>query len=392
MISEPSTVVVELTPTGRAAVAVVLVAGPAAAQVVDQCCSLIRGRPLAEAPLERILLGRWGGLAGEELIVCRRSDDLVEIHCHGGAAAVRTVVEKLRAFDCQQITWQEWLTRSSDDPIRAAARIALADAPTARTAAILVDQYQGALTATIRRALDAATAGDYAAACVALDALLAQRHIGLHLSAPWQVVIAGPPNVGKSSLMNAVVGYDRAIVCDLPGTTRDVVGATTAIDGWPIHFSDTAGLRDAGDQLERAGVERAASAIAAADLVLLVDEARRETAGDDRAASWSAANIASYLPPSTPLLRVLNKVDLLPTDVALRSEGHDLCTSALTGEGIESLLAAIDRSLVPSPPLPGAAVPFTADQIVRLDSARNAAQRGDRAAIGASLRPLLSFD
>jgi tRNA modification GTPase len=390
MAPEPSTFVVELTPAGRAAVAVVLVAGSDAVQFVDQCCSLVSRRPVAIASLDRILLSRWREPGGEELIVCRRSSNSVEVHCHGGTAAVRAVIEQLCKLGCRPLTWQDWLNTSSADPIRAAAQIALSHAPTARTAAIILDQYHGSLAAAVRQVLDADDTGDCVAACDALQAVLAGGRVGLHLTTPWQVVIAGPPNVGKSSLMNALVGYDRAIVCDLPGTTRDVVGATTAIDGWPVRFSDTAGLRDAGDHLEQAGIERAASAIAAADLALLVHDATRDADRGNLDGSWSAANIASYLPPSTPLLRVLNKVDLLPSGVAPSSEGDDLCTSALTGQGIESLIAAISRTLVPTPPPPCAAVPFTADQIKRLEFACDAAQRGDRAAIVASLQPLIS--
>lgn len=390
MESDASTVVVELTPTGRAAVAVVLVAGPDATRAVDRCCALVSGHQIGQAPLNRILLGRWGGPAGEELIVCRRSSDSVEIHCHGGIAAVSAIVARLHEFGCQPITWQNWLARSSHDPIRVAAQIALANAPTARTAAILLDQFDGALTTAIGQVLNNVAAGEYETACNTLDAMLAHHSIGLHLTAPWQVVIAGRPNVGKSSLMNALVGYDRAIVCDLPGTTRDVVGAATAIDGWPIRFSDTAGLRDSGDQLEQAGIDRATSAIAGADLVILVDEATRQVDRGNPQSVLSGPDIACHLPPSTPRLRVLNKIDLLPSGASPLSANHDVHTSVLSGQGIDTLIAAISRALVPSPPAPGAAVPFTADQIERLEIARNAAKRGNRAAIDASLRPLIS--
>src|SRR5262249_54249639 len=95
MASDASTVVVELTPSGRAAVAVVVVAGPDAVQAVDQCCLLANQHQIAVAPFNSILLGRWGGPNGEELIVCRRSSDTVEIQCHGGAAAVRAIIAQL---------------------------------------------------------------------------------------------------------------------------------------------------------------------------------------------------------------------------------------------------------------------------------------------------------
>ena len=105
----------------------------------------------------------------------------------------------------------------------------------------------------------------------------------------WRVVIAGPPNVGKSSLINAMAGYERAIVSPLPGTTRDVVTLTTAIDGWPVQLADTAGLRASDDELESAGVKLAGAALAAADLVILVCDAT----GDLNAASEIASQISA---------------------------------------------------------------------------------------------------
>ncbi len=87
-----------------------------------------------------------------------------------------------------------------------------------------------------------------------LDAVLRWTDLGTHLATPWRVVLAGAPNVGKSSLINALLGYGRAIVFDQPGTTRDVVTADAAIEGWPITLADTAGLHDASDATESAGI------------------------------------------------------------------------------------------------------------------------------------------
>ena len=89
--------------------------------------------------------------------------------------------------------------------------------------------------------------------------------LGLHLARPWQVVVAGPPNVGKSSLINALAGYPRAIVHWAPGTTRDAVTVETVLDGWPVELCDTAGLRTAGDAVERAGIELARRKMAQAE-------------------------------------------------------------------------------------------------------------------------------
>jgi tRNA modification GTPase len=370
-------------------VAVVLVTGQNALRVVDDCCSLKSIRRIAHAPIDRILLATWEGPSGEELIVCRRSDVAVEIHCHGGTAAVRAVIVSLQQSGCQLITWREWLSQSELDPIRAAAQIALAGAPTMRTATILLDQYQGTLRAAVQQIVEDAAAGDCTTAARKLAELLAYRGIGLHLTSPWHVVIAGPPNVGKSSLLNALVGYERAIVCDIPGTTRDVVGATTAIDGWPIQFSDTAGMRNSADELELAGIERAAAAIAGAELVILVEEATHFLEHSGSPDSASITDILNRVPPATPLIRILSKIDLLPIESKPSWGSEPVATSALTGQGIQDLLNVISRTLIPFPPPPGTAIPFTSAQVTQLEAALHAAQRCDPTAIAASLRPLL---
>ena len=113
-------------------------------------------------------------------------------------------------------------------------------------------------------------AGAKDAARQQIEALLAHAATGLHLIRPWQVVVAGQPNVGKSSLINAIAGYQRAIVHSTPGTTRDIVSVQTAMDGWPVEISDTAGLRETGEKIEQAGIDLARQKILAADLIVLV--------------------------------------------------------------------------------------------------------------------------
>src|SRR5206468_2220750 len=108
----------------------------------------------------------------------------------------------------------------------------------------------------------------------------------------------GAPNVGKSSLVNALAGYQRSIVAPTPGTTRDVVATTLAIDGWPVELSDTAGLHGEGEQLERAGMARARAAAAAADLCVWVLDG-------SAAPVWLGPEI-------TAPLTVINKIDLPP--------------------------------------------------------------------------------
>ena len=341
MEQHSKTQVVRLTPEGRGAVAVLLAAGPRAAEQVGRYFFGHANAPLESRPLNRIYHGHWGGPDGEDVVICRRSDSDVEIHCHGGSAAAERIIADLAAADCQALAWRDWLGRHESSGIRTEAARLLADACTERTAAILLDQYHGALDAALADIECNLEAGNSEAATINLETLLARSRVGLHLVEPWRVVLAGPPNVGKSSLINALVGYRRSIVFDQPGTTRDVVSVATAIDGWPIELSDTAGLRITDDPLEHAGVQRARRRLAAADCVVLVFDAR------ERAADGRDAVIHDY----PEAIVAYNKVDLLsPSEVAgFQAAGIEtpIClTSAVTGLGIEELAEAIVRRLI----------------------------------------------
>jgi tRNA modification GTPase len=189
----------------------------------------------------------------------------------------------------------------------------------------------------LRRILELLSTDPLDAAQAALGELLRWSECGPRLTQPWKVVLAGEPNVGKSSLINALLGYDRAIVFDQPGTTRDLLTATTALEGWPVELTDTAGLRNSADRLESSGIERAAKMIA---------EAPRRVG-------------------------VLNKVDLLPP-AALQADPSLISTSVATGKGLEQLQSAIAARLVPEVPNPGTPLPFLSHQIQLLTAARAA--------------------
>src|SRR5690606_27193468 len=100
------------------------------------------GRSLSQQALGRIIYGRWGSEAGEDLVVCRLDEHALEIHCHGGTQSVQQITDDLCQHGCRQVSWREWLTMRAETPIAAAATAALAEASTIRTAAILLDQHQ----------------------------------------------------------------------------------------------------------------------------------------------------------------------------------------------------------------------------------------------------------
>lgn len=356
--------------------ATVFVSGEEARNVVQRLVRGASGQRLGEVADRRIVYGRFGALS-EEVVVCRHGDG-VEVHCHGGQAAVAAVLDALGQCGCREISWREWIRRRAVDPIEAAAAEALAAAPTLRAAAVLLDQHQGALRREIDDCIRLIAAGDTSAVDQVAECLetLAERwHVGRHLTEPHQVVVAGRPNVGKSSLVNALVGYQRSIVYDQPGTTRDVVSVRTAFDGWPAELSDTAGLRHVDDRIEAAGVELARRRLATADVRLLVFDADQPWSEEDAAlsAAWPDAMI------------VHSKCD---TAEPSPDRPRGLRTSAVTGAGIAALVQALGGALVPKPPPPGAAVPFVADQYDCIRNALPALRAGENHRAIASLRRL----
>ncbi len=170
-----------------------------------------------------------------------------------------------------------------------------------------------------------------------LESLLASARQGALLRDGLRVVLAGQPNVGKSSLLNALAGAELAIVTAVPGTTRDRISQTIQIEGVPLHVTDTAGLRhDSGDEVERIGIQRSWDSIADADSVLFLHDLTRRGQTDYEAAE---ARIAAMLPAKAQPLHVFTKVDVAPAPGGLADDA--LCLSARTGEGLQALRAAL---------------------------------------------------
>lgn len=183
-----------------------------------------------------------------------------------------------------------------------------------------------------------------------LDEAMAAARRGLRLREGYRVVIVGRPNVGKSTLLNALAGEEVAITSEIPGTTRDALRAQLQIDGVPIEVTDTAGLRDTDDPVERIGIERARAAAERADLALWLVDERGSDAAD--------TVLLSALPAALPRLVVRSKADVTghanagtadpnpARDAAAPGTPHpDLAVSARTGDGLPALRAAILRQL-----------------------------------------------
>ena len=371
--------VVLLTPIGRGAVSSVLVAGEAATATVENLFRPAAAKPLARCPIDRIVFGRWspgGGGSGEELVVCRRDPQLIEVHCHGGRAAAESLVRSLVDAGCDEVSWRDWIACTEPDPLAAAARLRLSHARTERTAGVLLDQYRGALRRAIQQIVTLLETSHTHVAADRLGRLQQFADLGLHLVEPWQVVLAGRPNVGKSSVINALVGYHRAIVYHRPGTTRDVVTARTALDGWPVQLADTAGLRHSDEPIEAAALDRARAQLAAADLVVLVFDLSQPWTLEDQ----------ELLNSRSESIVVHNKSDLVTSHRHDRPVG--VLTSALSGQGIDQLAEQMTRWLVPTTPPRGAAVPFTAEQIEAVNDARRALARNDTGSAMARLNQI----
>lgn len=348
-----------LTPPGTGAIATVAVIGKRAWGLVRERFRPAKGE-LPDAPaLHRFWYGNLGSGPGDEVIVAVRQvtpEVVVEIHCHGGRRVVGWVVEQFRGTPTDS-------SPSALGAVDSRTLEPLTRASTTRTASILLDQYYGAFIRAVQSVL---TNLQHYRDDLARLATFTQ--FGRHLVEPWRVVVAGPPNVGKSSLINALAGYQRSVVAPVAGTTRDVVTVRIAADGWPIELSDTAGLRESAGSLEAAGIELAKRELAAADVVVWVMDTT------DAHPAWPPDHLRG-----PKLIAVLNKCDQ-PTAWSSTDLGEAwgmLRVSATTGEGVPTLLAEIVRRCVPVAPLDGEAVPFTPALADRVEQAHTALTAGN---------------
>jgi len=343
-----ATHVAVLTPPGSAAVAVLSVRGPDAWPVIRDLFRTRRGDSLPVPPAG-FSVGHIVDRAADEVILTAHDASSFEIHCHGGRQVVSWLLDLFRSRGIletdppQSCTGRPWEL--------------LLFARTPRTAAVLLDQARGAYT----RAIELIARGGPEAE-VMRSKVRRHARVGRHLVEPWKIAIAGAPNAGKSSLLNALAGFDRSVVSPIPGTTRDAVSVSLAFDGWPVDILDTAGLRDSPDALEREGTARALSALAESDLILWVVDATGHRPD-------SAPEVTETLGvPRERVLVVLNKMDIVVVPAAEIPQDA-VAVSAVTGIGMSDLAARLVATLVPDPPQPGDPVPFTPEDCDRWSAA-----------------------
>lgn len=413
------------TPMAPCAIGILRLSGPGAVAAADRVFSPFRGAPMSERPDRTLVYGtlhdREGAVIDNCLCAVSRAphsytgEDTAELQCHGSPAALALGLEALFAAGARQAGPGEFTRRAflngKLDLTRAEAVADLIHAESPAAARQAAGQLGGALERTADGVYDRLAdlcahfhavldypdediapfeaeelAGALKEAAGELDALAATYERGRLLNEGVPCAIVGRPNAGKSTLFNALLGYDRAIVTDIPGTTRDTVEERANFGGVLLRLIDTAGLREAGDEAERLGVERSRRAVARAELILAVTDGAGEFTREDREALELAAS------SGRPWIWIASKRDLTgPTALwATGWEGNApaaaVSLSAKTGEGLKELEQAVS-ALYPEPPASQAGAMLTnARQAEAAGRAREAVRRG-AAALEAGLSP-----
>ncbi|MCY2984809.1 MAG: 50S ribosome-binding GTPase [Planctomycetota bacterium] len=353
------TFVAQLTSRSPAAIAILALDGPRALEFAARCWSPNAGNsPLAINAIRYGFTQNEEGGCGESIVVCRTGEQRVELHCHGGRLAAETLVKILMSFGAVTQSPFQCESGVEEDITVAEAREDISLAATQRTTAILLDQYRGGLKREFDAIQSLLMEGNLADAKLRLGQLNDRSMLGSHLIEPWRVVLAGPPNVGKSSLLNLLLGYTRAIVHEQAGTTRDLLTEHTSFDGWPIELVDSAGIRTATDSIEATGIQQSLERIASADCTLLLV---------DPVSGWTKTHDEILAQCSERVILVTTKSDLAyPNEVDFcRFDGKDsellnrrVKTSSVTEEGLVELMRVVVSVLVPQSLSPGDAVPF----------------------------------
>jgi tRNA modification GTPase len=401
VFSTSDTIVAIATPPGRGGIGVIRISGPDAPAIATQ------------------LIGREHPLKPRHATFARRADDhvvvtlfeaphsytgehVVEIAAHGSPVVLDSVVRAAIAAGARLAEPGEFTLRAflnqKVDLVQAEAVADLIEAVTPLQARAAFDQLEGTLTqaigeierelfdviAKLEASLDFPDEGYHFVAPMEartsltaisgrIDALLAHAARGRLIREGAQVAIVGAPNVGKSSLFNALLNANRAIVTAVPGTTRDLLTERADIGGLPLSLIDTAGVRETADIVEQEGVTRSRNTLRVADLVIVMLDRSRSPAVEDRDVLASTANQRRVI--------VLNKADLPPAamEADIYAPEAAIEISATTGAGLDRLIESIAATLNASAPLRDQPQLTNTRHILLLDKARAAIERATTA-------------
>lgn len=374
----PDTIAAIATIQAPSAIGIVRLTGPDTRRILDGVFAPANGRPMSAQTPRKLVFGRAldrsGGVIDEALAVLfpgpnsYTGEDCAEIHCHGSPVVLDEALAAAFARGARQARGGEFTQRAflsgRMDLIQAESVADLIDAESAGAARNAVGQLQGRMSRSVGGIYDALmdvvsrfyAIVDYpdeeieplqqaqieqtlAESAERLDALLATFSRGRLLKSGVPAVILGKPNAGKSSLLNALLGYDRAIVTDIAGTTRDTVEEKVLVGSVLLRLCDTAGIRDAADTVERLGVERAQQAAQRAELALLVLDGSAPLTREDEEAIAAARQ-------ARRMLVLVNKADLpqVLDTAALRVRfGEVIPLSARSGAGVDALCRAVEE-------------------------------------------------
>ena len=370
MFQNRDTIAAQATAAGEGGVAIVRVSGADCLRIIARVFRAKNGKPLENRVLTYGYVMEDGDVADEAMAVLMRAphsytrEDVAEIHCHGSQALVGKILRLLMAAGARMAEPGEFTYRAflngRIDLAQAEGVMRMIRAGSERAMRSAVRQMEGGVSAFVRTAREeitsllaamaaaidfpdeveeTQTAREVTAACKAIAAKLAaacDARAGRIEDEGLRVVLCGRPNAGKSSLLNALLGGERAIVTDIPGTTRDTLTEAVQIGGVRVLLTDTAGLRETGDAVERIGVERAKKALAEADVRALVLDSASPLTEEDKTALFGLA----------PQMIVLSKGDLAQrlTAADVREAFGDVpmvTVCATRGEGMEALRDAL---------------------------------------------------